>query len=270
MPPTQVSGDVRHGFVYQRVPHVTLGSIARNPEIRSGLSRGEKDAVIKRNADLEYLYDKPYVDKHRVRVSGPFTVESLSPHRSLAFEPAAEPDTETEATRDADAQTFEQTILENLAKASITVDGRIDLVTRLETDEVSIVDFTSTARAQEEEVTPDQLLVYAAGYQELTGSDADVVEILNLDEGGKSVREKSRTRSSHWDPRRDPQCQRVAHRPRHAPLPCRDGSDRSRPRCRAACDPRAGRRDPEVARSVRPPPVKSSVERQRGRDSTLS
>lgn len=71
----------------------------------------------------------------------------------------------------------------------ITVDGRIDLVKRLETDEVSIVDFKSSERAQAEDVTRDQLHVYAVGYSELTGSDADLVEVLNLDDRGKSVRE---------------------------------------------------------------------------------
>lgn len=72
----------------------------------------------------------------------------------------------------------------------ITVDGRIDLVKRLETDEVSIVDFKSTERAQDEDVTRDQLHVYAVGYTELTGESADLVEVLNLDEKGKNVREE--------------------------------------------------------------------------------
>ncbi len=39
------------------------------------------DASIARRADIEYLYDRPYEDKSRTRVAGPFTVESLSPHR---------------------------------------------------------------------------------------------------------------------------------------------------------------------------------------------
>ncbi|MFI5623458.1 ATP-dependent helicase [Nocardioides sp. NPDC051685] len=71
----------------------------------------------------------------------------------------------------------------------ITVDGRIDLVRRLDTDETAIVDFKSTARAQDEDVTRDQLHVYAVGYQELTGEKADLVEVLNLDEEGKTIRE---------------------------------------------------------------------------------
>jgi len=72
----------------------------------------------------------------------------------------------------------------------ITVDGRIDLIRRLDTNELAIVDFKSTARAQDEDVTRDQLHVYAVGYQELTGERADLIEVLNLDEEGKSVREE--------------------------------------------------------------------------------
>jgi DNA helicase-2/ATP-dependent DNA helicase PcrA len=72
----------------------------------------------------------------------------------------------------------------------ITVAGRIDLVRRLDTDELSIVDFKSTARAQDEDVTRDQLHVYAVGYEELTGERADLIEVLNLDEEGKTIREE--------------------------------------------------------------------------------
>jgi DNA helicase-2/ATP-dependent DNA helicase PcrA len=71
----------------------------------------------------------------------------------------------------------------------ITVDGRIDLIRRLDRDETSIVDFKSTERAQAEDVTRDQLHVYALGYEELTGDRADLVEVLNLDEGSRNVRE---------------------------------------------------------------------------------
>ena len=49
-------------------------AIARQKEI---------DASIAAKAEFEYLYDKPYEDKKKVRVAGPFTVESLSPHRTL-------------------------------------------------------------------------------------------------------------------------------------------------------------------------------------------
>jgi adenine-specific DNA-methyltransferase len=136
---TPVHHDIRQGFVYERVPHVTLKSIANNPLIddiweewqsaleplRSALNlaSGETweewqiprelpgiappsakephaqwweariarqqdiDASIAARADVEYLFDKPYQDTARVRVAGPFTVESLSPHRVL---PASE------------------------------------------------------------------------------------------------------------------------------------------------------------------------------------
>jgi adenine-specific DNA-methyltransferase len=46
----------------------------------------EIDASIAAKADFEYLYDKPYEDRKVVRVAGPFTVESLSPHRVLGVD----------------------------------------------------------------------------------------------------------------------------------------------------------------------------------------
>ena len=46
----------------------------------------EIDASIAAKADFEYLYDKPYTDNRKVRVAGPFTVESLSPHRVLGVD----------------------------------------------------------------------------------------------------------------------------------------------------------------------------------------
>jgi adenine-specific DNA-methyltransferase len=97
LPPAQTTGDIRHGFVYQRVQHITLKSIANNPDITDGMSREQIDAAIKRHADFELLYDKPYQDTRTVRVTGPFTVESLSPHRSLAFVPPTGTETVGEA-----------------------------------------------------------------------------------------------------------------------------------------------------------------------------
>ncbi len=71
----------------------------------------------------------------------------------------------------------------------ITVDGRIDLIRRLDTNETSIVDFKSSARTQPEDITRDQLHVYAVGYEELTGERADLVEVLNLEKSSDSQRE---------------------------------------------------------------------------------
>lgn len=68
---------VGSGFRYKTVPHVTLKSIANNPEIREGMSREQIDAAIARYADQETLYDQPHTDKSRVRVTGPFTVEAV-------------------------------------------------------------------------------------------------------------------------------------------------------------------------------------------------
>ena len=172
-------GDIRHGFIYERVPHVTLKAIANNAEIgvihermqpvvddalgelnealgwhetpfvvTTGGRRGceirfdaeehqadtlpngqevpayemlewevpreapddwpavtaepltrfwkarvtrqrEIDASIAAHADFEVLYDKPYEDRNKVRVAGPLTVESLTPHRIVVAEPSA-------------------------------------------------------------------------------------------------------------------------------------------------------------------------------------
>ena len=80
------SADIKKGFVYKSVPHVTLKSIANNPDIQEGMTRAQIDAAIAKHADIELLFDKPYEDNSKVRVTGPFTVESLSPHRRLTVE----------------------------------------------------------------------------------------------------------------------------------------------------------------------------------------
>jgi len=133
-----VRENIRYGFVYERVPHITLKSIANNAEIdviwdkrqavleplRSELNAALKknwqewqiprdaeekwpdkvkklhadwweariarqkeiDDSIKGKAEFEFLYDKPYEDKSKIRVAGPFTVESVSPHRVLGVD----------------------------------------------------------------------------------------------------------------------------------------------------------------------------------------
>lgn len=68
---------VASGFQYKTVPHITLGSIANNPEIKEGMTREEIDRAIKKYADQEILYDQPYTDSKKVRVTGPFTVEAV-------------------------------------------------------------------------------------------------------------------------------------------------------------------------------------------------
>jgi adenine-specific DNA-methyltransferase len=119
LPRRAFEDDIRQGFVYDRVQRVTLKSIASNPDIKEGLSRAEIDAAIRRHAEFVLRYDKPFEDPKQVRVAGPFTVESLSPHRALSFKDWAEPASEAEAAKDTDAPNFEQSILDNLAKAGI-------------------------------------------------------------------------------------------------------------------------------------------------------
>jgi adenine-specific DNA-methyltransferase len=117
-PEHKTEDDIRKGFVYKRVPHVTLKSIANNPDINEGMTRERIDAAIARHADTETLYDQPYEDNKRVRVCGPFSVESLSPHRvlSTADENQNGTVTEQEARKQQDFVTM---ILENLKKAGV-------------------------------------------------------------------------------------------------------------------------------------------------------
>ena len=78
----------------------------------------EIDRSIARNADQEILYDQPYEDKKRIRVSGPFTVESLSPHRVLSTDEKI-PVSEMEGRKSPGSGQFETMILENLKKAGV-------------------------------------------------------------------------------------------------------------------------------------------------------
>lgn len=116
-PTTPTADDVRKGFVYQRVPHVTLKSIANNPDIREGMSREEIDAAIARHADIELLYDRPYENIKKIRVAGRFTVESVSPHRTSRFETEV-PASEREGEH-SDEEAYLRTVHENLLAAGV-------------------------------------------------------------------------------------------------------------------------------------------------------
>jgi adenine-specific DNA-methyltransferase len=178
-----VHGNIRMGFVYSRVPHVTSSVIANNIEIdviwdkwqkkleplREQLNQALKtssqeweipreadpkwpeaakklhaewlririarqneiNASIAAKAEFEYLYDKPFDDKKKVRVAGPFTVESLSPHRTIGVD---ENDELIDAVRGtqgeyAAKQSFEQIILENLKVAGVQQAHKEDRIT---------------------------------------------------------------------------------------------------------------------------------------------
>jgi adenine-specific DNA-methyltransferase len=82
------------------------------------MTRAEIDTAIKRHVEYELLYDQPYEDKRKVRVAGPFTVESLAPHKTIA--PTTQAVTETErVAAEEDSSSFESSILESLAKAGV-------------------------------------------------------------------------------------------------------------------------------------------------------
>jgi len=167
-----VHNSIRQGFVYERVPHITLKSIANNTEIdviwekwqeklsvvsgqlsektkrkkpfeeweiprdadeswdkeakklhaewwKARIARQKEiDASIAAKAEFEFLYDKPYDNKKKVRVAGPFTVESLSPHRMLGVD---ENDDLIDPLKKVPAgkQSFEQMVLNNLRVAGV-------------------------------------------------------------------------------------------------------------------------------------------------------
>ncbi len=179
---------IKQGFVYRRVPHVTLKSIANNAEIdviwekhekslaqlRQELSAAsgqwskheppadghkameewevprdfpkdwpegakglhkefwdlriarqrEMDASIAANASYETLYDKPYEDKKKVRVAGPFTMESLSPHRMLGVDANDELIAPSH-----DATGFTEIILEHLKSTGVQQAYKEDRIT---------------------------------------------------------------------------------------------------------------------------------------------
>jgi adenine-specific DNA-methyltransferase len=175
-------GNIRHGFVYERVRHITQSSIANNAEIdviweqwqekleslRGQLQKllkndwqeweipreagkdwpdaakqahadwwqariarqKEIDASIAAKAEFEFLYDKPYENKKAVRVAGPFTVESLSPHRVLGVD---EDDELIDTLRQQEAkyaakQSFPQMILDNLKTAGVQQAHKADRI----------------------------------------------------------------------------------------------------------------------------------------------
>jgi adenine-specific DNA-methyltransferase len=88
------------------------------------------DKSIAAKADFEYLYDKPYEDKKKVRVAGPFTVESLSPHRTLGVDENDEliDTVHSSASEYRAKQTFEQMVLQNLESAGVQQAHKADRI----------------------------------------------------------------------------------------------------------------------------------------------
>lgn len=98
----------------------------------------EIDASIAAKADFEFLFDKPFVDKAKARVAGPFTVESLSPHRTLAVDwddeliDLSDASQGKRAKGGEDGADFVEMILENLRAAGVQQahkEDRISFVT---------------------------------------------------------------------------------------------------------------------------------------------
>ena len=99
----EISYDIRQGFIYKTVPHITLKSLANDEP-----------------PTTETLYDRPEVDNKKLRVSGPFTVETLQ-----NFESTAPEELEEEVKSTQDATVFEETVKQHLVSAGIK-NGRKD------------------------------------------------------------------------------------------------------------------------------------------------
>jgi adenine-specific DNA-methyltransferase len=175
-------GDLRHGFVYERVRRITSTVVANNAEIdviwdkwkqkldpmlaalNSELKteweewevpriageawppeavklhsewwglrfarQREIDASIAAKAEVEYLYDKPYEAKKTVRVAGPFTVESISPHRFVGVGVDDELlDPAIDATRSPnEGRSFVELMLDNLAISGVQQARKTDKI----------------------------------------------------------------------------------------------------------------------------------------------
>ncbi|MBH40716.1 MAG: site-specific DNA-methyltransferase [Chloroflexi bacterium] len=182
-PEAPTYGDIRQGFVCERVPHIMLRDVTNNAEIdviweeyqeklepmREGLNealgheweeweipreaedgwssiardlhaewweqriarQNEIDASIAAKAKFELLYDKPYEDSSKVRVAGPFTVESVSPHRTLGLDVDDEliDHLDESTVSDGPTQDFATIILETLRSAGVQQAHKDDRIT---------------------------------------------------------------------------------------------------------------------------------------------
>ncbi|WP_296644373.1 site-specific DNA-methyltransferase [Roseinatronobacter sp.] len=113
-------------------PQAAKDALAQFWDARIARQR-EIDASIAAKAEFEFLYDKPFEDKKRIRVAGPFTVESLSPHRTQAVNEYGELIDEHDAARGqrkgvSEAENYRAAMLENLSKAGVQQSGRDDAI----------------------------------------------------------------------------------------------------------------------------------------------
>jgi adenine-specific DNA-methyltransferase len=114
---------VASGFRYKTVPHVTLKSIANNPEIKEGMTRTEIDAAIARYAEQETLYDQPLVDKSKVRVTGPFTVEAVPAPTVLPIDDVQPPPASDESVARSGVTLSQDEWRDEMAKTGVRAQG---------------------------------------------------------------------------------------------------------------------------------------------------
>ncbi|MGG1574529.1 site-specific DNA-methyltransferase [Fictibacillus sp. NRS-1165] len=78
----------------------------------------ELNSLIIEKSDVKILFNNPYENKKKIRVSGPFTVESISPHRVISEE-EEQSLTEIQGKNVSSNGQFEQTIIQNLKIAGV-------------------------------------------------------------------------------------------------------------------------------------------------------
>jgi adenine-specific DNA-methyltransferase len=111
---------VGSGFKYKTVPHIMLKSIANNPELRKGMTRIEIEKSIQKYADQETLYDQPFVDRAKARITGPFTVEAVPAPTVTPLDEAENPSPVADASIARSGETLRQTELrDELLKTGI-------------------------------------------------------------------------------------------------------------------------------------------------------
>jgi adenine-specific DNA-methyltransferase len=107
-------GNVAKGFVLERAPRITLGMIANNEEIVDGMSRESLDVAIRKSGEVTYFVDRPLIDKSAVRVSGPFTVESLAPTEAEPLD-----DEYRQSSSNGDQGDFVSLVIDNIRTSGI-------------------------------------------------------------------------------------------------------------------------------------------------------
>jgi DNA helicase II / ATP-dependent DNA helicase PcrA len=154
---------------YGRSLHDTLAELHMRAIARETIGGDCVDEIVDRHFRIPFAY--PTL-RETMRASAKRTVAAYIEARQAEF---------------AHLEFSEKSIELSLGNG-VSVSGRIDLVRRRDSGDIAIVDLKSNERAQAESLTESQLHIYALGYRELTGRDADFVETYELDKQIRKAR----------------------------------------------------------------------------------